>query len=99
VEYYRRSESPFPQANLGNFHHGLLRIDAKSGALHFVDENCQIRAVITGKAQWLRAMMLDPDTGLDPPGIRIRAAQGLDAASYFITGAVNLTREGHSSRH
>jgi phospholipid:diacylglycerol acyltransferase len=40
-------------------------------------------------------MMLDPDTGLDPPGIRIRAAQGLDAASYFITGKAFLTTICH----
>ena len=30
--------------------------------------------------------MLDKDTGLDPPGIKLRAAQGFDAADFFITG-------------
>lgn len=31
--------------------------------------------------------MLDKETGLDPPGgIKIRAAQGFDAADFFITG-------------
>ena len=27
--------------------------------------------------KWMEALMLDPDTGLDPPGVKIRAAQGL----------------------
>ena len=27
--------------------------------------------------KWMAALMLDPDTGLDPPGVKIRAAQGL----------------------
>lgn len=31
-------------------------------------------------------MMLDPVTGLDPPGAKIRAAEGIDAASSFIQG-------------
>ena len=29
-------------------------------------------------------MALDPETGLDPPGIRIRPAQGLEAADQFM---------------
>jgi hypothetical protein len=35
---------------------------------------------------WLRHMKLDPETGLDPPGIRLRAAFGLEAADYLIPG-------------
>lgn len=31
-------------------------------------------------------MSLDPVTGLDAEGAKVRSAQGLDAASYFITG-------------
>lgn len=30
--------------------------------------------------------MLDTKTGLDPPGIKLRAAQGFDATDFFITG-------------
>lgn len=30
--------------------------------------------------------MLDKDTGLDPPGIKLRAAQGFDATDFFVTG-------------
>lgn len=30
--------------------------------------------------------MLDEETGLDPPGIKLRAAQGFDATDFFITG-------------
>ena len=30
--------------------------------------------------------MLDPETGLDPPGVKIRAAEGIDAASSLLQG-------------
>lgn len=44
------------------------------------------RAVLLDKDCWTQHMKLDPLTGMDPPGIRLRAAQGLDAADYFIGG-------------
>jgi hypothetical protein len=34
----------------------------------------------------MASLMLDPVTGLDPPGVKVRAAEGLDAASSFIQG-------------
>ncbi|BGP12575.1 hypothetical protein JCM10213_004838 [Rhodosporidiobolus nylandii] len=45
-----------------------------------------LRAVLKNKDAWTRAMSLDPFTGLDPPGYKVRAAQGLDAASAFMPG-------------
>ncbi|ADV21626.1 phospholipid:diacylglycerol acyltransferase [Cryptococcus gattii E566] len=45
-----------------------------------------IRAVLSNKERWVQALSIDPETGLDPPGFKIRAAQGLDAASEFIQG-------------
>ncbi|KAL7421935.1 phospholipid:diacylglycerol acyltransferase [Cryptotrichosporon argae] len=45
-----------------------------------------IRAVLTNKERWIQALSLDPETGLDPPNHKVRAAQGLDAASEFIQG-------------
>ncbi|KAK0486020.1 phospholipid:diacylglycerol acyltransferase [Armillaria novae-zelandiae] len=42
--------------------------------------------VTFNREKWIAAMMLDPITGLDPPGVKIRAAQGIDAASGFIQG-------------
>ena len=38
------------------------------------------------REKWIAALMLDPETGLDPPGVKLRAAQGIDAASSFIQG-------------
>lgn len=38
------------------------------------------------KDVWKRHIMLDKRTGLDPPGIKLRAAQGFDATDFFITG-------------
>ncbi|KAF8629410.1 hypothetical protein AX15_003464 [Amanita polypyramis BW_CC] len=42
--------------------------------------------VTFNKERWISAMLLDPVTGLDPPGVKIRAAEGIDAASSFIQG-------------
>lgn len=45
-----------------------------------------ISQVTFNRERWMTAMMLDPDTGLDPPGVKIRAAEGLSAASNFMKG-------------
>ncbi|TXT12886.1 hypothetical protein VHUM_01287 [Vanrija humicola] len=45
-----------------------------------------IRAVLTDKDRWVQAIAIDLETGLDPPGHKVRAAQGIDAASEFIQG-------------
>jgi phospholipid:diacylglycerol acyltransferase len=45
--------------------------------------------VTFNRERWFQAMMLDPITGLDPPGVKIRAAEGIDAASSFIQGNPN----------
>ncbi|XTI86508.1 LACT-domain-containing protein [Cenococcum geophilum] len=45
-----------------------------------------MRALVLDKAGWKKHIMLDKTTGLDPPGIKLRAAQGFDATDFFITG-------------
>lgn len=45
-----------------------------------------MRALTLDQAEWKRMIMLDKQTGLDPPGVKLRAAQGFDAADFFITG-------------
>jgi phospholipid:diacylglycerol acyltransferase len=45
-----------------------------------------MRALVMDKAEWKNHVMLDRKTGLDPPGIKLRAAQGFDATDFFITG-------------
>ncbi|KAG2412361.1 hypothetical protein HFD88_009918 [Aspergillus terreus] len=45
-----------------------------------------MRALVMDKAEWKNHIMLDKTTGLDPPGIKLRAAQGFDATDFFITG-------------
>ncbi|KAH7118905.1 Lecithin:cholesterol acyltransferase-domain-containing protein [Dendryphion nanum] len=45
-----------------------------------------MRALVLDKAGWKKHIMLDKRTGLDPPGIKLRAAQGFDATDFFITG-------------
>jgi phospholipid:diacylglycerol acyltransferase len=42
--------------------------------------------VMFNRDKWMNAIMLDPDTGLDPPGAKVRAAEGIDAASNFVQG-------------
>ena len=45
-----------------------------------------MRAMVLDMKSWKRHIMLDESTGLDPAGIKLRAAQGFDAADFFITG-------------
>ncbi|EDN08972.1 Phospholipid:diacylglycerol acyltransferase [Histoplasma mississippiense (nom. inval.)] len=45
-----------------------------------------MRALVLDKTGWKNHIMLDKITGLDPPGIKLRAAQGFDATDFFITG-------------
>ncbi|KAJ5989053.1 hypothetical protein N7481_004263 [Penicillium waksmanii] len=45
-----------------------------------------MRALVMDKAEWKNHIMLDRKTGLDPPGVKLRAAQGFDATDFFITG-------------
>ena len=42
--------------------------------------------VMFNKEKWMAAILLDPVTGLDPPGGKVRAAEGIDAASSFMQG-------------
>ncbi|KAF9650657.1 phospholipid diacylglycerol acyltransferase [Thelephora ganbajun] len=45
-----------------------------------------VSQVTFNKERWMAGLMLDPVTGLDPPGVKVRAAEGLNAASSFIQG-------------
>lgn len=45
-----------------------------------------MKALVMDQAAWKRHIMLDKETGLDPPGVKLRAAQGFDATDFFITG-------------
>ncbi|KAK6462833.1 Lecithin:cholesterol acyltransferase-domain-containing protein [Scheffersomyces coipomensis] len=45
-----------------------------------------LRTMIMDKTCWLKHIMLDFETGLDPPNIKLRAAQGFEAADFFLAG-------------
>jgi phospholipid:diacylglycerol acyltransferase len=56
-----------------------------------------LRAMLLDRKCWQSAVMLDPDTGshlhinineigLDPPGFKLRAATGFEAADFFVAG-------------
>ncbi|KAF4453575.1 Phospholipid:diacylglycerol acyltransferase [Fusarium austroafricanum] len=45
-----------------------------------------MRALVMDKEVWKKHVMLDKRTGLDPPNVKLRAAQGFDATDFFITG-------------
>lgn len=45
-----------------------------------------LRAMLLDKQCWIKHLSLDPNTGLDPPGFKMRAAQGMEAADFFIAG-------------
>jgi len=44
------------------------------------------KAILLDRKCWLEHMMLDPITGLDPPGFKLRASPGLTAADYLFPG-------------
>ncbi|PVU98837.1 hypothetical protein BB559_001228 [Furculomyces boomerangus] len=44
------------------------------------------KALLLDKNCWFKHMLLDEETGLDPPGIKLRVTKGLEAADYFMTG-------------
>lgn len=44
------------------------------------------RSFFTETECWRQHLALDPISGMDPPNIRVRAAQGFEAADYFMTG-------------
>ncbi|XP_044497490.1 phospholipid:diacylglycerol acyltransferase 1-like isoform X1 [Mangifera indica] len=55
---------------------------------------------------WVEHMSMDNETGLDPPGIRVRAVSGLVAADYFAPGyfvwavlIANLARLGYEEKN
>ncbi|KAI5466493.1 Lecithin:cholesterol acyltransferase-domain-containing protein [Mariannaea sp. PMI_226] len=45
-----------------------------------------MRALVMDKEVWKKHVMLDKRTGLDPPNVKLRAAQGFDATDFFVTG-------------
>jgi len=45
-----------------------------------------VKTMVLDKTCWLKYIKLDPKTGLDPPGVKLRAAQGFEASDFFITG-------------
>ncbi|CAI5758755.1 unnamed protein product [Candida verbasci] len=45
-----------------------------------------LRTMILEKGCWLKHIQLDEETGLDPPNIKVRAAQGFEAADFFMAG-------------
>jgi phospholipid:diacylglycerol acyltransferase len=45
-----------------------------------------ISQVTFNREKWMSMLVLDPVTGLDPKGVKVRASEGFDAASSFIQG-------------
>ena len=42
-----------------------------------------MRALVLDKGSWKKHIMLDKLTGLDPPGVKLRAAQGFGESYYL----------------
>jgi hypothetical protein len=69
-----------------------------------------LRAMLLDRKCWQSAVMLDPDTGisrnslntrahtlgLDPPGFKLRAATGFEAADFFVAGMAFAHLNEHS---
>ena len=53
-----------------------------------------MRALVLDKASWKKHIMLDRLTGLDPPGVKLRAAQGFgESCSRVISSSIVLRCE------
>lgn len=63
---------------------GLLTLSFLLSFLLF--SPAMFKAVLLDKECWIENMKLNPTSGLDPDGIRLRAAQGLEAADYLVPG-------------
>ena len=64
------------------------------------------RLLVTDKKCWIKHLSLDAQTGLDPEGIKIRAALGLEAADFLLPGfwvwgkmIENLAQVGYDSNN
>ncbi len=44
------------------------------------------RFLLIDRQCWIKHLLLDPITGMDPEGIKLRAAQGLEAADFILPG-------------
>ena len=53
-----------------------------------------MRALVLDKASWKRHIMLDKLTGLDPPGVKLRAAQGFGELHSLGISPVVIPHEG-----
>ncbi|SCV03918.1 LAME_0H14290g1_1 [Lachancea meyersii CBS 8951] len=45
-----------------------------------------LKTMVLDKVCWLKHVMLDPETGLDPSNFTLRAAQGFEASDFFVAG-------------
>ncbi|SCU91802.1 LAFA_0F05930g1_1 [Lachancea sp. 'fantastica'] len=45
-----------------------------------------LKTMVLDKVCWLKHVMLDPETGLDPANFTMRAAQGFEASDFFVAG-------------
>ncbi|KAK9805752.1 hypothetical protein WJX73_005728 [Symbiochloris irregularis] len=70
---------------------GLVLWEGKPCALRFFRERIwgsmtMTHSFVRNTLCWLEHMALDEKTGADPPGVKLRAAEGLEAVDYFMPG-------------
>ncbi|CCK69812.1 phospholipid:diacylglycerol acyltransferase KNAG_0D00600 [Huiozyma naganishii CBS 8797] len=69
---------------------GVSDVDGCDSSTHFRKRMWgsfyMLRTMVLDKVCWLKHVKLDPKTGLDPPNVRLRAAQGFEASDFFIAG-------------
>lgn len=57
---------------------GTMSMNILLYQIQLLKKNCiaMVRSVLLDKDNWIDHIMLDPETGLDPPGYKIRAVHG-----------------------
>lgn len=70
----------------GSFSETLKRLENFKANLHSKVHILRTELKICRPLCWLEHLSLDNETGLDPPGIRVRPVEGLVAGDYFAQG-------------
>jgi phospholipid:diacylglycerol acyltransferase len=80
----------FPQVIIPGFVSSALEIwEGEECLRHYFRQRiwgttAMLQALLSDRMCWLRHMELDPATGLDPPGRKLRAPSGLESAEWVL---------------
>ncbi|ELR23917.1 Lecithin:cholesterol acyltransferase [Acanthamoeba castellanii str. Neff] len=72
--------------DISSYMEGMFSANKKHFRMRIWGTVTMMQKLLLDKQCWLDHVMLDKETGLDPEGIKLRAATGLEAADYLFPG-------------